>query len=78
MEDVYPPMLWVTVRQPSHHIGHIDSCFFFNFAVAMAAGIIFSAFVHAWDSSTHVDADIEIKPMLVKREGHVYKGTGFF
>ena len=68
-------ILWVTVRQPSHHIGHIDSCFFFNFALAIAAGIIFSAFVHAWDSGTHVDADIEIKPMLVKREGHVYEGV---
>ncbi|KAL7485538.1 hypothetical protein ACHAW6_011140 [Cyclotella cf. meneghiniana] len=46
---------------------------FFNLAVAIAAGIIFSALVHAWDSGAHVDADIVEKPMLVKREGHVYK-----
>lgn len=46
---------------------------FFNLAVAIAAGIIFSALVHAWDSGSHVDADIVEKPMLVKRTGHVYK-----
>ncbi|KAL3803134.1 hypothetical protein HJC23_003409 [Cyclotella cryptica] len=46
---------------------------FFNLAVAIAAGIVFSALVHAWDSGTHVDADIFEKPMLVKREGHVFK-----
>ena len=45
---------------------------FFNLAVAIAAGIIFSALVHAWDSGSHVDADIVEKPMLVKRKGHVY------
>jgi SulP family sulfate permease len=45
---------------------------FFNLAVAIASGIIFSALVHAWDSGSHVDADIVEKPMVVKRTGHVY------
>jgi MFS superfamily sulfate permease-like transporter len=50
---------------------------FFNLAVAIAAGIIFSALVNSWDSGDHIDADIFEKPMLVKRTGHVYKdGTG--
>ena len=40
---------------------------FFNLAVAIACGIIFSALVHAWDSGDHVDADIKFKPMLVKK-----------
>jgi len=44
---------------------------FFNLAVAIAAGIVFSALVHAWDSGEHVDADITYKPMAVKKT----KGT---
>ena len=40
---------------------------FFNLAVAIAAGIVFSALVHAWDSGEHVDADILYKPMKVRK-----------
>ncbi|CAB9507774.1 Putative sulfate transporter YbaR [Seminavis robusta] len=40
---------------------------FFNLAVAIGAGIVFSALVHAWDSGSHVDADISYKPMSVKK-----------
>lgn len=46
---------------------------FFNLAVAIAAGIVFSALVNAWDSGSHIDADVEVKPMLVKRSGHVFE-----
>jgi len=45
---------------------------FFNLAVAIAIGIIFSALVHAWDSGDHVDADILYKPMQVRKS----KGSG--
>ena len=38
---------------------------FLNLAVAIAAGVVFSAVVHAWDSGNHVDAEISIKQMLV-------------
>jgi SulP family sulfate permease len=56
---------------------------FFNLAVAIAAGIAFSALVHAWDSGRCVEADIELKPMVVNGETcqvkyvHV-KGSIFF
>lgn len=40
---------------------------FFNLAVAIAAGIVFSALAHAWDSGGHVDADIVHKPMKVRK-----------
>lgn len=49
---------------------------FFNLAVAIAAGIVFSALVHAWDSGAHVDADICYKPMAVKKsKGSVSRET---
>lgn len=38
---------------------------FTNLAVAIAAGIILSALVHAWDSGSHVEADVVIKDMMV-------------
>jgi len=41
---------------------------FFNLAVAIAVGIVFSALVHAWDSGAHVEADVTIKSMLVNGE----------
>lgn len=42
----------------------------FNLAIAIAAGVAFSALVHAWDSGDHVDADIFHKRMRVrKRKG---------
>lgn len=41
---------------------------FFNLAVAIAAGIVFSALVHAWNSGAHVDADIVIKPMMINKK----------
>lgn len=56
---------------------------FYNLAIAIGVGIIFSALVHAWDSGHHVDADIETKTMLVNGEEcqvkyvHV-KGAVFF
>jgi len=55
---------------------------FVNLAVAVAAGIVFSALVYAWDSGT-VDADIKIKDMIVNGDEclvkyvHV-KGAIFF
>ncbi len=56
---------------------------FFNLAIAIGIGIVFSALVHAWDSGTLVDADIVIKSMLINDEEvevkyvHV-KGALFF
>lgn len=41
---------------------------FFNLAVAILAGIVFSALVHSWDSGTHVSADIQMKKVLVDGE----------
>lgn len=41
---------------------------FANLAVAIGAGIVFSALVHAWDSGAHVDSDIAIKRMIVNGE----------
>ena len=38
---------------------------FTNLAVAIAAGIILSALVHAWDSGAHVEADIQYKDMMI-------------
>lgn len=38
---------------------------FTNLAIAIAAGIILSALVHAWDSGAHVDADVQIKDMII-------------
>mmetsp|Transcript_13568 Transcript_13568/g.31695 ORF Transcript_13568/g.31695 Transcript_13568/m.31695 type:complete len:384 (+) Transcript_13568:62-1213(+) len=38
---------------------------FTNLAIAIAAGIILSALVHAWDSGAHVEADVEHKDMIV-------------
>lgn len=32
------------------------------------AGIVFSALIHAWDSGSHVDADIETKSMIINGE----------
>jgi len=46
---------------------------FFNLAVAIAVGIVFSALVHAWDSGAHVDADIEEKPMIINGIEHDVK-----
>jgi len=56
---------------------------FFNLAVAIGVGIVFSALVHAWDSGSHVDADIAIKEMKVNGETKTVKyvhvrGTLFF
>merc|ERR1719162_1697748 len=57
---------------------------FTNLAIAIAVGIIWSALVHAWDSGAHVEADVEIKPMIINGERfeivkyvHV-RGTIFF
>jgi len=36
-----------------------------NLAIAIAAGIILSALVHAWDSGAHVEADVEMKDMII-------------
>eukprot|EP00531_Pseudo-nitzschia_arenysensis_P012206 CAMPEP_0116130882 /NCGR_PEP_ID=MMETSP0329-20121206/8710_1 /TAXON_ID=697910 /ORGANISM="Pseudo-nitzschia arenysensis, Strain B593" /LENGTH=686 /DNA_ID=CAMNT_0003625277 /DNA_START=118 /DNA_END=2178 /DNA_ORIENTATION=- len=36
-----------------------------NLAIAIAAGIIMSALVHAWDSGAHVEADIQYKDMMI-------------
>jgi len=41
---------------------------FYNLAVGIAVGIVFSALVHAWDSGSHVDADIVYKRMLINGE----------
>lgn len=38
---------------------------FFNLAVAIAAGVIFSALVHAWDSGAHVTSNVQYKTMLI-------------
>merc|ERR1719253_1236030 len=57
---------------------------FTNLAVAIAAGIILSALVHAWDSGAHVEADVETKDMIIngKRENGVkyvhVRGAIFF
>lgn len=57
---------------------------FTNLAIAIAAGIILSALVHAWDSGAHVEADIEFKDMVIngKRENGVkyvhVRGAIFF
>jgi len=57
---------------------------FTNLAIAIAAGIILSALVHAWDSGSHVEADVVTKDMIVngKRiEGVKYvhiRGAIFF
>lgn len=45
---------------------------FVNLAVAIAAGIVFSALVYAWDSGT-VAADINIKTMIVNDEERLVK-----
>mmetsp|Transcript_30027 Transcript_30027/g.44393 ORF Transcript_30027/g.44393 Transcript_30027/m.44393 type:complete len:720 (+) Transcript_30027:258-2417(+) len=37
---------------------------FFNLAIAIGVGIVFSALVHAWDSGTHVTADISFPSNL--------------
>ena len=44
---------------------------FFNLAVGIAAGIVFSALVHAWDSANHVQGDISIKTDMTIN-GEVY------
>lgn len=41
---------------------------FTNLAIAIAAGIILSALVHAWDSGAHVEADIQYKDMIINGE----------
>jgi MFS superfamily sulfate permease-like transporter len=57
---------------------------FTNLAIAIAAGILLSALVHAWDSGAHVEADIQTKDMVIngKRvEGVKYvhvRGAIFF
>lgn len=33
---------------------------FYNLAIAIAVGVIFSALVHAWDSGAHIKADVEL------------------
>lgn len=38
---------------------------FTNLAIAIAAGIILSALVHAWDSGAHVETDVEVKDMMI-------------
>jgi SulP family sulfate permease len=57
---------------------------FFNLAVAIGVGIVFSALVHAWDSGAHVDAEIVYKDLVINDEDcagvkyvHV-KGAIFF
>jgi SulP family sulfate permease len=42
---------------------------FVNLAVAIGAGVIFSALVHAWDSGACVSADIFLKRMTVLKDG---------
>ena len=57
---------------------------FTNLAIAIAAGIVLSALVHAWDSGAHVEADVQIKDMIIngKRVNGVkyvhVRGTIFF
>ena len=41
---------------------------FTNLAIAIAAGIILSALVHAWDSGAHVEADVQYKDMIINGE----------
>mmetsp|Transcript_2833 Transcript_2833/g.7776 ORF Transcript_2833/g.7776 Transcript_2833/m.7776 type:complete len:688 (+) Transcript_2833:189-2252(+) len=41
---------------------------FTNLAIAIAAGIVLSALVHAWDSGAHVEADVETKDMIINGE----------
>ena len=41
---------------------------FYNLAIAIGCGIIFSALVHSWDSGSHVEADIAIRNMIVNGE----------
>lgn len=41
---------------------------FQNLAVAMLAGIVFKSLVYAWDSGSHVTADIQYKQMLIDGE----------
>lgn len=41
---------------------------FTNLAIAIAAGIVWSALVHAWDSGAHVEADVETKTMIINGE----------
>ena len=41
---------------------------FTNLAIAIAAGIVLSALVHAWDSGAHVEADVEQKDMIINGE----------
>lgn len=38
---------------------------FFNLAIAIAVGIVFSALVHAWDSGKHVKADVELHKRMI-------------
>ena len=38
---------------------------FTNLAIAIAAGIVLSALVHAWDSGAHVDTDVAVKDMMI-------------
>jgi len=38
---------------------------FTNLAIAIAAGIVLSALVHAWDSGAHVAADVQQKDMII-------------
>ena len=55
-----------------------------NLAIAIAAGIILSALVHAWDSGAHVEADVIMKDMNIngKRVNNVkyvhVRGAIFF
>lgn len=48
---------------------------FTNLAIAIAAGIILSALVHAWDSGAHVEADVEVKDMVIN--GELEKGVKY-
>ena len=41
---------------------------FFNLAIAIGIGIVFSALIHAWDSGAHVESDISYKRMTVNGE----------
>jgi len=38
---------------------------FYNLAVAIAVGIIFSALIHAWDSGSHVSGDTTTGPLTI-------------
>jgi MFS superfamily sulfate permease-like transporter len=50
----------LTLIAPFKKVRHLT----FNFYT----GIVFSALVHAWDSGSHVDADIETKSMIINGE----------